>query len=737
MGRVLQFAMAVMVSVVAFAGGALAQSRNALVIGNSAYESAPALKTPATDASIVAETLKGAGYDVTELRDLRQANIGQVMRDFLDKVAAGGPDGVALVYYSGYGVQADGENYLVPIDAVINTSSDVASEAFRLNDLLDALASTPLAARIVILDAARDHKFGSAGGKPLAKGLAMANSFPGTLLAFSAAPGALSIDGDGDYSLFTGALVTMMRQPGLDLEQILKATRLAVNKETSGAQTPWMVSTLGVDVGLFAATAATPEPKVVADGIAVPPKQDRAVTQELMSKLTPDEAYAAALDEDTLEGYQLFVEKYPDYPQASQIWAMIETRREAVLWRRTLAQNTTRAYWNYIKRYPNGAHVAEAQEALAELSAPPVPPPNYVAVPVPLPPDYYDEAVDLAEIVPEGYDLPVAVFDLIAPIFIRRPPPFFFDRGRRRFPPRIPGLRGDPVRSFTNRGPRPPGDRKTKTGIMTTAQTGTKKVGSTGLKTPKPGVKLPTGTRRINPIRPPAPAGTPGTRRPGVGLPPSATTKPGASTVRPTTPGVRSPTATHPTAPTVRTPVAPGVTHPTTTLPTKPGTTPGQPTVRHPGLPPVPGTTRSTTQTAPATEQHPGLAPSTTHPTAPTGTRPTAPPTHPVAPPVRHPTPPTTHPVAPTAKQPAAPSATKQPTAPPTTRPTTRAPTRPTSRPVTRPTPARKLPSRRAPSRPAVRSAPSRPAVRAAPPRPAARAPARPAPAAKLPQRKK
>src|SRR5664279_6511661 len=81
---------------------ALARSRNALVIGNGAYENAPGLKTPATDASIVAETLQAAGYDVTELHDVRQGDIGQVMRTFLDKVAAGGADGTAFVYYSGH-----------------------------------------------------------------------------------------------------------------------------------------------------------------------------------------------------------------------------------------------------------------------------------------------------------------------------------------------------------------------------------------------------------------------------------------------------------------------------------------------------------------------------------------------------------------------------------------------------------------------------------------------------------
>jgi len=231
-------------------GAALAQPRNALVIGNGAYENAPVLKTPATDAAIVAETLQAAGYEVTELRDIRQAAIGQSMRTFLDKVAAGGPTGTAFVYYSGYAARSDGQNYLVPIDALINGPDDIADEAFRLNDLLDELAKTPLAARIVVLDASRDHKFGD-GRKPVPKGLATAKKIPGMLLAYAAAPGAVSNDGDGDYSLYTGALVTQMRQPGFDMEKIVKNTRLEVRQKTDGAQSPWMVSALENEVRLF------------------------------------------------------------------------------------------------------------------------------------------------------------------------------------------------------------------------------------------------------------------------------------------------------------------------------------------------------------------------------------------------------------------------------------------------------------------------------------------------------
>jgi uncharacterized caspase-like protein len=206
------------------------------------------------DASIVAETLLAAGYEVTQLHDTGKANIGPSMRDFLDKVSAGGPDAVAIFYYSGYATQTNGENFLVPVDATINEESDVAREAFRLRDFINELAKTPLAARIIILDASRDHRFGLASSKPVAKGLAAQDMVSGTLVAFAAAPGAVSIDSSEDHSLYTETLVATMRQRGLDMEQIFKKTRLQISKKTSQAQIPWMISALDIELHLFGAS---------------------------------------------------------------------------------------------------------------------------------------------------------------------------------------------------------------------------------------------------------------------------------------------------------------------------------------------------------------------------------------------------------------------------------------------------------------------------------------------------
>ena len=272
--RFLRIAACAAAFILAVTAAASAQSHVALVVGNSTYQAAPALATAAVDAEVVAETLRGAGYDVTELHDLHKADIGQAMRDFLDKAAAAGPDGAAFFYYAGHAAQSGGENYLVPVDAVINRAGDVAEEAFRLDDLVNELAKLPVAARVVILDASRDHKLGAAGAEPVPKGLAAVKAVPGMLIAFAAAPGAVAAADEATYSAYTGALVTQMRQPGVDIEAVLKSTQQQISKATAGRQSPWLIGKLPAALVLFAAppppqppAPAEPAPQADAEGL--------------------------------------------------------------------------------------------------------------------------------------------------------------------------------------------------------------------------------------------------------------------------------------------------------------------------------------------------------------------------------------------------------------------------------------------------------------------------------------
>ena len=119
--------MAVTLAAMSWCGldAASAENRVALVIGNSAYQSVPELPNPTNDAKAVGEFLSSAGFDIVAARDLSQADMRRSISDFSRKVASKGPDTIALVYYAGHGVQVDGENYLVPVDARISREADV------------------------------------------------------------------------------------------------------------------------------------------------------------------------------------------------------------------------------------------------------------------------------------------------------------------------------------------------------------------------------------------------------------------------------------------------------------------------------------------------------------------------------------------------------------------------------------------------------------------------------------
>ena len=152
MSRLLKFIVVLLALMPAFGlvgGAAHAEKRIALVIGNAGYQ-AGALNTQANDAGLIAQTLQASGFDVVGARDLDQDSLRRAFRDFLDKASASGPDTVAFVYLAGYGLQLEGENYFVPIDARIARDTDVPSETVRISDYTRPLAALQLKASIVV-----------------------------------------------------------------------------------------------------------------------------------------------------------------------------------------------------------------------------------------------------------------------------------------------------------------------------------------------------------------------------------------------------------------------------------------------------------------------------------------------------------------------------------------------------------------------------------------------------------
>jgi uncharacterized caspase-like protein len=353
-----------------------AEQRIALVLGNAAYE-AGALKTTANDAGLIAQTLEAAGFEVIGARDLDHDALRRAFRDFIDKAAALGPDDVAVLYLGGYGLQLEGENYFVPIDARIERVSDVPIQAVRLSDYTRALAARKLKVSMVVLDLARGNPF--LANEPLAGGLALVEPEQGMLIAFNTAPGTIAPTAEAAYGPYAKALAEMMREGGLPLNELFDRVRLRVSDATYGAQVPWHASNVAGSFVFFERTADAP-PSVAANEVS-PAIRSRAIRD-----LGAQEAYIAALERDTLSGYLEFLDSYASDPLANRVRAIVAARREALIWRRTRWLDTPAAYWSYLRLYSDGPHASDCYRRLTFLHASQEAPPEFSAVDYDVPP---------------------------------------------------------------------------------------------------------------------------------------------------------------------------------------------------------------------------------------------------------------------------------------------------------------------------------------------------------------
>src|SRR6476646_2036618 len=209
-------------------GSAFAEKRVALVLGNSAYKNVAPLTNPVNDSAKSASTLKEAGFYVVESRqDLPAAETRRALRDFADRARDAD---IAVVYYAGHGIEVDGGNYLIPVDAKLERDTDVYDEALSLERVLLALEPAKRL-RLVILDACRDNPFSkvmrrTVASRAIGQGLAKVEpTSPNMLIAYSAKAGSTAADGDGKNSPFTVALSKHLTTPGLDVRRAFGVVR--------------------------------------------------------------------------------------------------------------------------------------------------------------------------------------------------------------------------------------------------------------------------------------------------------------------------------------------------------------------------------------------------------------------------------------------------------------------------------------------------------------------------------
>ena len=216
------------------------ERRVALVIGNSAYKVGP-LKNPVNDARAMSKALGELGFDVSRKEDLSQPEMKAAIREFGAKLRRGG---VGLFYYAGHGVEVRGENYLIPVDAAPESVEEIEYEAVDAGFVLAQMESAGNGMNIMILDACRDNPF-ARSLRSMSKGLAKMSAPVGTIIAYATAPGSVAIDGGSTGNgVYTKELLTLMRTPGLAIEEVFKRVRIAVSRRTRGKQIPWESTSL-------------------------------------------------------------------------------------------------------------------------------------------------------------------------------------------------------------------------------------------------------------------------------------------------------------------------------------------------------------------------------------------------------------------------------------------------------------------------------------------------------------
>ena len=320
--RLLATAIVFIFAMVPFSSG-IAQERSigkrvALVIGNGAYLHTSTLRNPANDATAMAVELQKLGFEVLSGMDMDGENTRTLIAEFARKLQ--GAD-VALFYYAGHGLQVGGGNYLVPVDATLKDEVDLQFQTIKLDFILRIMERDDRTS-IVLLDACRDNplarrlarSFSSTRSGTVADGLARMDSGVGTYIGFSTEPGNVALDGDGENSPFTTALVRNISKPNSDIESIMRIVRQEVVDATKGAQVPWGNSSL------------------IGAGFYFNPVADAASTKGLET---------------------------PAKPAAADI--------ELAFWKAISSSQDVKLFQEYLDRFPKGAFAPIAQSRLDSL----------------------------------------------------------------------------------------------------------------------------------------------------------------------------------------------------------------------------------------------------------------------------------------------------------------------------------------------------------------------------------
>ena len=297
---------------------ASAERRVAFVVGNGAYRHTTPLPNPAIDAKGMAALLRNVGFDVIEGVDLDRAGMTARLSEFAVKTQ--GAD-VALLFYAGHGIAVNGKNYLLPVDADLNSEFDIKfGAAIDIDATLDQTMADAKV-KLVFLDACRDNPFADkirsaarTRSVTVLSGLAEMKSSEGTLIAFATGPGQTAIDGrQGENSPFTRALLKNLTEPGVEIRHALTKVRAQVSEETNKQQLPWENTNLTGFLYLNPAPAApAATASLGAAGATAAPSSWRPPASSSASNEIELEFWRSVRSSDKAEEYSAYLTRFPN-----------------------------------------------------------------------------------------------------------------------------------------------------------------------------------------------------------------------------------------------------------------------------------------------------------------------------------------------------------------------------------------------------------------------------------------
>ncbi len=264
-----------------WAGGAIAERKVALLIGNNAYDAVEPLAKAVADAEAMAAQLESVGYEVILATDVTRRDFNLRISQFTGYL---GPGDTAFIFFAGHGVEIEGENYLLPVDILVPdaASSDfVRSESIALSGLLDRVRRTGARATLAVIDACRNNPFPQRAGRSIGgtRGLARLAAPEGTFVMFSAGAGQLALDqlneqDDQANSVFTRLLLPKIGQPGLELRELISDLRVEVRdlaRTENHAQFPAYYDELLGEFYFTEAAAVSAAPTTLSETLSLPP----------------------------------------------------------------------------------------------------------------------------------------------------------------------------------------------------------------------------------------------------------------------------------------------------------------------------------------------------------------------------------------------------------------------------------------------------------------------------------